>query len=652
MEEKKFFRSFAITPVGMDGERKASDGTPTIRIAISSETPYPRAELGGLEILGHRDGEPDLSFMKDGAPFLLAHNSYDPDSQVGALENVSLDADRVLRADILFSDSERAQQILRDMQRGIRRFISVGYSYRLDDAERVEDQDGSAAFRVTRWTPYEASSVSIPADSTVGVGRSKEENSQEPKSALLITTDPTNTLEAASAVKATTPVEASLTKEKATMEENKVVINQDNEAARRSEAKEIVKLCKEYGFADIAGDFVAEGASLDAVKTHILNSMKAKNVAPVATSAKSEVKLTEKEQKQYSLINGIKAQLPEFQTAKGFEWEITQDMARGQTDYRGGLLVPPGALAGKRDANYGTNLYAGSPAQGGSAVFTQFQEWEDVLRPYTTVLQAGARVLPGTNGPMGFPTLTATADASWTGESAPYTKTTGSIGITTLSPHRLQAGTGVTREFLALASIPAEQKLTEDLTRAIGVKLDAGFFGITSASNQPTGLYQTSAVKINTASTGSALSWNNILQHEANCSNAGGDFLGNRAFVTTPTVRGNLKNTLKSGSVVAGFIVDGGQASVPGSDTVAGYPLYVSTNVGKAFTSASLTNLHGMVFGPFRDAVYGIWGGMEIIVDQYSNKYSGVVDIAAFMLADVNVLHPAAWSYTQNIVTF
>ncbi|MCQ8205552.1 hypothetical protein NP569_25000, partial [Vibrio parahaemolyticus] len=55
---------------------------------------------------------------------------------------------------------------------GIRRNISCSYLIHEMVLERSEG--GVDHYRVTRWEPYEVSSVSVPADPTVGVGRSTE----------------------------------------------------------------------------------------------------------------------------------------------------------------------------------------------------------------------------------------------------------------------------------------------------------------------------------------------------------------------------------------------------------------------------------------------------------------------------------------------
>ena len=57
-----------------------------------------------------------------------------------------------------------------DVKDGIRRNVSGGYRINEMEAEKGEEGE-TKTFRVTDWTPLELSVVSIPADSSVGIGR-------------------------------------------------------------------------------------------------------------------------------------------------------------------------------------------------------------------------------------------------------------------------------------------------------------------------------------------------------------------------------------------------------------------------------------------------------------------------------------------------
>ena len=155
--------------------RAAEDGkTETlVRATVSSETPYPRtmwdeenkAWVRGHEVLGHTKGEIDDSRMKDG---LVIQDTHWGD-QIGIIRKPEL-KDGKLGGVIEFGCGERAQEIAKDAAAGIRRNMSVGYIVKEYKKDGKAD-DGLPIFRVTKWMPYEASFVNVPADTNIGVGR-------------------------------------------------------------------------------------------------------------------------------------------------------------------------------------------------------------------------------------------------------------------------------------------------------------------------------------------------------------------------------------------------------------------------------------------------------------------------------------------------
>ena len=146
-------------------ERGSSKDGRQVRLAFSSEEPIER--FFGIEVLDHSPASVDLSRLNSGrAPVLVDHKS---DDQVGVVERVSVGDDHIGRAVVRFGNSPRASEILRDVRDGIRLNVSVGY--RVNRMESAEDAD-VPTFRVMDWTPMKISIVSIPADASVGVGRS------------------------------------------------------------------------------------------------------------------------------------------------------------------------------------------------------------------------------------------------------------------------------------------------------------------------------------------------------------------------------------------------------------------------------------------------------------------------------------------------
>lgn len=143
-----------------------------VRMAISSEQPVERSF--GIEVLDHSPESIDLSFLNSGrAPLLLDH---DPEKQIGVIESVSLDGNsRKLRAVVRFGKGAQASEVYDDVADNIRGNVSIGYQIK----KMARDTNDKSVYRATNWMPLEASIVSIPADVTVGVGRSAEPSNLE-----------------------------------------------------------------------------------------------------------------------------------------------------------------------------------------------------------------------------------------------------------------------------------------------------------------------------------------------------------------------------------------------------------------------------------------------------------------------------------------
>ncbi|KWW37560.1 HK97 family phage prohead protease [Cupriavidus metallidurans] len=160
-------RLAAVTPQGVNLEAR------TVELSFSSETDSVERWFG-VEILDHSPGACDLTLLNNGAPLLWGHDLND---QRGVVESARIDGDRKGRAVVRFSKSEDGEQLLQDIADGVVTKVSVGYL--TFGMEHAGERNGVDAFRVTSWQPYEISMVSVPADDSVGVGRSLQTIEQQ-----------------------------------------------------------------------------------------------------------------------------------------------------------------------------------------------------------------------------------------------------------------------------------------------------------------------------------------------------------------------------------------------------------------------------------------------------------------------------------------
>lgn len=158
MRGETFYRKITLDRAGLNEEER------TVPASLSSEIEVER--FFGKEVLVHENGAVNLERAKDGLPLLFGHNQ---DQPIGLVEDVRVEDDK-LRGMLRFSKNQKATEIWQDIDDGFLKNISIGYR-----VNKWEERDDSDVVRVTRWTLYEASVVSVPADHSVGVNRSQKE---------------------------------------------------------------------------------------------------------------------------------------------------------------------------------------------------------------------------------------------------------------------------------------------------------------------------------------------------------------------------------------------------------------------------------------------------------------------------------------------
>jgi HK97 family phage prohead protease len=142
-------------------------------LSFSSEEPYTR--WWGVEILDHSDGAVDLTRLNEIGCLLFNH---DRDEVLGKINRAWIENERGM-AEVEFDSDDKAEVIYQKVKSGTLKGVSVGYV--IDSWEEVMANKQSSDGKFTgpcdiarKWTPYEISIVSVPADPTVGVGRSYE----------------------------------------------------------------------------------------------------------------------------------------------------------------------------------------------------------------------------------------------------------------------------------------------------------------------------------------------------------------------------------------------------------------------------------------------------------------------------------------------
>jgi HK97 family phage major capsid protein/HK97 family phage prohead protease len=563
----------------------------TFEFPFSSE--YPVARYFGNEILSHEPKAADLSRLNDSAPLLFNHN---PDRVIGVVERAYIDGKRRRGyARVRFSRNAFAQEVLSDVKDGILRNVSFGYSI-----DKMEER-GSGDFVATAWSPYEISVVSVPADKTVGIGRSLEPTDDAASAAP--TPDPLPVMET------TTP--------------DLAVVRAEAAEAERSRISDISALCDKHNMADLGRQLIESGRSIDEARAAVLDKMNIPQESVNMSAA--EIGLSEKESRSFSFLRAINyLSNPTDRSAReaaAFEIEASEAAATKLGRQSRGITVPQEVL--RRDLN------VGAATAGGNLVATELDagSFIDLLRNASALDQAGATVLTGLTGNVAIPRQSGAATAYWVAESGSPTESQQTVDQVSLVPRTVAAYTDFSRRLMIQSSIDVENMVRNDLARVIALKIDAaGLYG-TGASNEPLGLKFTTGIGTEDFAA-DAPTFAEVVALESDVATANA-LLGSPVYLMNAAMRGNLKTTKKdAGSGI--FIMENGEVN--------GYRGVLSNQVAS----------NDLWFGNFADLIIGYFSGLDLMVDPYTHSTSGTVRVVAMQDCDIAIRHPESFSRGNN----
>ncbi len=568
---------------------KIDQETRTIELAFSSEAPY--ARWWGVEILDHSKSAVDLTRLKAGGPLLCDHDARD---QIGVIKSVRIDADRVGRAVVRFGRSARAEEIFRDVVDGIRQNVSVGYA--IDDLVLEAKSGEDETYRVTRWTPYEVSLVSVPADFTVGVGRAADPV-QEIKMSVIETP--------------AAPVDVAK-------------IQAEARTAEQKRAAEIIAIGEQFALQGMAAEALRAGEPVDAFRSKVMEKL-ASRPLPNPTA---EVGLSGGEKQRYSVLRALRALVDKDWTNAGFERECHQAILK-----RAGIAEAPNNGFYVPYEIQQRDMTATTGNAGGYVVATDnlAGSFIDLLRNRAVVAQLGATMMTGLVGNVTIPKQTAAATAYWlTNEATAITESQMTLGQLALSPKNVGAYTELSRQLMLQSSPAADALVMNDLARVLALAIDLAALEGSGASGQPTGISQTAGIG---SVTGTSIDYAKVLEFQTDV--AGGNALAaNCAYVTTPAVASLLKQRVAFSSTASplweGGILDG---------NLQGFRAVATNSV----TAAS------MVFGDFSQVVIGEWGMLELALNPYANFAAAISGIRAIQTVDIGIRQAGAFSRATSI---
>lgn len=167
-------RSASISPIRTEGEN------PVYKVVFTTGASIRRAGWNGdfNEELVVSPEAIRLERLNSGAAVLDSHMSFELANVIGVVVAGSARiVDGVGEAEIMLDNGAENEAIIRKINAGIIRSISIGYV--IHRVEVVEVKDSIPTYRAIDWEPFEVSLVPIPADAGAGLRKAEQEFSYQ-----------------------------------------------------------------------------------------------------------------------------------------------------------------------------------------------------------------------------------------------------------------------------------------------------------------------------------------------------------------------------------------------------------------------------------------------------------------------------------------
>ncbi|EGN6907546.1 phage major capsid protein [Salmonella enterica] len=641
-----------------------------VELAFSSEAPYSRiyTDQNGdpvelKEILVHDKDAVDLDVLNDKASLLFNHEF---DNHIGVVVpgSARIDEDGVGRARVKFSQvGQLANETYDKVKEGTMSKVSVGYTVLEGHADFSK-----GVYFVTKWQPYEISIVSVPADSSVGVGRSlntitdepanneenrevevenketeikpeeeirSEENQEnkEPENEESPSDSGNSSSDSESIPQEVNPEE---TRSEEQPEENKPVetdeLNTNTESERQEEIQPENKPEEEVfqRSAEDTEEIRAIGKHLNISEDEIQRAIEDKEITVESfkqralninteskTFAKGKIKMTDTIktlENRFDLSAALRS-LSQEKALNGAEAEYSQEMARqaaqrGRAQRSNSVFVPTSAL---------------SPVVGTDIRHDSFV---DLLLEKSVLGSLGVNTLTGLTAPISLPRMNknATDAFGFVNENGEGALSEVAFDGVPMSMKTFTGAVAMSRQsMLSMPNIGA--LVAEHLIKASRIKLEKLILGNEEVTNARAGLVKQLIDAGKVVKCG--LTHKDFLVEIAKLTDAGVDE-AQIALAMRGALAADLASTLRD-QAVAGYIMENGK--------IANRPVHTSGVLAEG----------AILAGDFSALTIGEWAGLEIDVDTTSLRAKGGTAVRVWADLDWAVSNPDAIRVIQKV---
>jgi HK97 family phage major capsid protein/HK97 family phage prohead protease len=614
-------------------ETQGTEESNLIKIIFSTTTPYPRwFGTDVLEVIGHDEGDMDLSKLQNKAAVLFNH---DFDALIGVVEQAWVEEQKGYALIRLSSTAEKYQTMIDE-----KILNKVSFGYEITEMVKIGEEDGIPVVKV-KTIPYELSLVSVPADDNAGILRSQEENKSievtveielEPEMPEMpevpeMETDPVEEMADVVGIEYTDetsqdngykPEEEKKADYTVKIESQELFDKSNNILENvninfnkgKLTMKEILALGRSVGEMELAVEFVEAGKSLEQFKDALIEKK---------TSTASTVDAgTHKEQKKFSLAGFIAEQA---ESKDGYHTGMAREMAK---DFAGYKTMGKGFILPK-------SIFARDYAVGGNAGQTASEDYRTqvIEQLYnTSVVLPLINRLPDASGygSVKYPKLTGKNSFQFLTENQRATESNADFGDVVFTPKTIGGRVVLSRDILKQSTLMIENIARTELMKAKDEFLDNELLNGTAGWQ---GIFNTVGAEIvEFGANGGAMDYAKVVEFGTRIDSNNAHTAG-LSFITNSKVLGAMKTTQQFPTYGAPIYANG-QAD--------GYPVFVSNQVGSDYAKGTGTNLSAMALINGSMAHFIEWGGIELVVNPY-RLGAGQLEIELFMTADFQVSH-------------
>ena len=644
--------------------------------SVADQMPYLRHDetFGDYyEVLEISEQAIDTTRLVKNMPFLKDH---DHSAQLGAVKKFWLQNGK-LYVSVKFSRSKFAQSIKEDIIDLIRQNTSIGYY--VNQFQRTGQIDGIPVLRAISWTPYECSSVSVPASVWVGYNRSlevKEQKGQDMNAQTDKTPASVELAEKAIEGQETdqcredqaTIVEDLETKsekavegeEKETKEEicpecNKPVGECEckacGEEAKEKEcggeqkpeekaleitkdaladaltkqieadAEEIRSLGELAGDVETASKFIAEKRSLDQFKTYL----KTKN----SEKSKNSIQDKQKMNRQYfSISKAIRNACSQYKkdVSEEYETQVIAENKRSLNVDDCDIVLTNKEM--KQKALPSTGILAPEAGKGGDLIATDYlpQEFVTYLRPQLTLEKTGYYSIPVNGNAVSFAVCTSGSTASMYTLDGELADKDMQFATKTLTPHKAGVCVPVPYSLILQARPEIDAMVEADIVNALYQVRDEQILVGDGQDGACSGILTNPNINQLTASLSGFGAWKACLSgvNEIRKKNI---FSENLSFVMNGDTYVELCTTPKNkDNCLAGFVIE--------NDKIGTYPVYVN--------NAITGNV--ILVGDFGEVAVADFQGLKLKVDDITYIKQNAIQIVAIKAFDTVVRRTGAFT--------